>query len=85
MINRIVGAGLVAAITLATLACSDSAGAGPKTEACSASSPCSHNDTRTADQGWSEQHVKLRDGRTITCITFTDTSKAGISCDWNSK
>jgi hypothetical protein len=57
----------------------------PAQEACSASSPCSHDDTRSADYGWSEQHVKLRDGRTITCVTFVDVQKAGISCDWNAR
>ena len=29
-----------------------------------------------------DQHVKLRDGRTVTCVMYLDGSLGGLSCDW---
>lgn len=81
-------AGLAAGAALAVAGlggcAAPAAPAAPPREACSAASPCSHDDTRNIDWGWTEQHVKLRDGRTITCIAFSNSSgsQSGLSCDW---
>ncbi|MNW35821.1 hypothetical protein D3C74_128230 [compost metagenome] len=29
-----------------------------------------------------ERQVILRDGRELTCIVYTSSSKGGVSCDW---
>ncbi len=29
-----------------------------------------------------DQHIKLRDGRTVTCVMYADGSLGGLSCDW---
>lgn len=85
-IRVIAGAAAAALVAAALLACGGSAEAGPKTDACSPASPCTNDGARHPDSGWSEQHVKLRDGRTITCVTHDNgTGYGGISCDWNAR
>lgn len=29
-----------------------------------------------------DNHVKLSDGRTVTCVMYRDGSLGGLSCDW---
>lgn len=30
-----------------------------------------------------DHHIKLGDGRTVTCVMYADGSLGGLSCDWS--
>lgn len=46
-------------------------------------SPQDEDKQKFYDTTLDEQHHKLSDGRTVTCITYKHGYAGGLSCDWD--